>query len=206
VKNLLLVISGPSGSGKSTLCDLLVEGSGGNIALAVSHTSRPIRANEKEGVDYCFLSREEFQSNIEADRYLEWAEVHGNYYGTPKDRVSDFLKSGRDVILEIDVQGGLQVKKVFPETVLVFVTPSKFADLEERLRKRGTDSETIINTRLKNALAEFQKVPEYDYVVFNHNLHEAVRKLGIICEAEKMRTKGLTLSDFFEIIAPPVFS
>lgn len=204
MKNLLLVISGPSGSGKSTLCDLLIGKSGGNVVLAVSHTSRPIRSNEQNGLDYCFLTREEFQKNIAEDFYLEWAEVHGNYYGTPKGKVLESLNNGCDVILEIDVQGGLQVKKVFPDTVLVFVAPEKFVDLEYRLRKRGTDSEAIIDVRLKNALVELQKMPEYDYVVFNQELSEAVRQLEIIFAAEKMRTKNLTLSNFFEKITPPV--
>ena len=121
-KGLLIVVSGPSGCGKSTLCKMLLKKEGHNFGLVTSHTSRKRRTGEKDGEDYYFLSREEFQKNIDTGAYLEWAEVHGNFYGTPRDQVNNFLSKGADVLLEIDVQGGLQVRGKNDSAILIFIS------------------------------------------------------------------------------------
>ena len=182
---VVLVLSGPSGAGKSTLVDRYMERHEGDTTLVVSATTRAPRASEVEGVDYLFLGPEEFRERIGRDGFLEHAEVHGNYYGTPRDQVDEALAAGRDVLLEIDVQGGLQVKEKLPAAILCFLTPPTFEDLETRLRGRNEDSETVIAKRLANARREYLAIGRYEYVVVNDSLERAQEDLEAIVRAER---------------------
>ena len=147
-KGDLFVISAPSGAGKSTLCHRLMEETPG-VAFSVSHTTRAPRKGEVDGVDYHFVSKEQFMHMVEQEEFLEWAEVHGNCYGTSRSAVTAMLENGQDVLLDIDVQGAMQVRDVFPESVLIFILPPSLQVLERRLRNRGTDTEETIRLRLE---------------------------------------------------------
>lgn len=187
--NILIVLSGPSGAGKSTICHDYVARQSAN--LVVSTTTRKPRTGGVDGVDYNFISREEFEEGIGQNLYLEYAEVHNNLYGTPLQAVKDCLKNGNDTILEIDVQGGLQVKKQLPSAVLVFVRTKTFSTLEERLISRGTDSDAVIDVRLQNARQELEVMEEYDYFVLNDDLSVAVDDFHDVINAEKCSIKRL---------------
>lgn len=176
----LYVVSGPSGAGKSTVCKEVRKILG--INLSISATSRAPREGEKNGVDYYFLTTEEFQKKIEAGEFLEYAKVHNNYYGTLKSEVENRLKKGEKIILEIDVQGGLQVKEKFPEAQLIFFkTPTK-EELEKRLRGRNTDSEETIALRLKNSLEELEYEKKYEITIINREISQACEDLIKIIE------------------------
>lgn len=169
------MISGPSGSGKSTLARLAVERLGPSARLSISATTRPIRAGERPDVDYHFITREEFERG--RNEFLEWAEVHGNLYGTPAGPVRAALETGECVVLEIDVQGALQVKGRVPAAQLIFVNVPSFEVLETRLRARATDSEATIQRRLANARRELALADRYDFQVLNEDLDRAVDDL-----------------------------
>ena len=181
--NILIVLSGPSGAGKSTICQEYVSQNVTN--LVVSSTTRKPRHGEVDGQDYNFIERSEFEKGVEENLYLEYAEVHNNLYGTPRGQVEDFLKSGRDTILEIDVQGGLQIKEQIPSAVLVFVRTKSFATLEQRLIGRGTDSDAVIDVRLQNARRELEEIEKYDYFLLNDDLQVAVSDFLHVINAEK---------------------
>ncbi|KLU60519.1 guanylate kinase [Peptococcaceae bacterium CEB3] len=185
---LLIVLSGPSGAGKGTLCQELLR-QFPDVVYSVSATSRAARPGEMEGVHYFFRSRDEFRLMVERDELLEWAEFCGNYYGTPRFAVEQSLQAGRDVILEIEIQGALQVKKRFPQGVFIFVVPPSLDVLAERIHKRGTEAEEVIRKRLDTAVHELEYVSEYDYVVENDEILTAVEKLHSILVAEKCRVK-----------------
>ncbi len=187
--NILIVLSGPSGAGKSTICQKYVAQYSAN--LVISSTTRKPRPGEVDGVDYHFVERSEFEQGIKDNLYLEYAEVHNNLYGTPRSQVEDFLSKDGDTILEIDVQGGLQVKKQMPSAILVFVRTRSFATLQERLIGRGTDSDAVIDVRLQNARRELAMMAEYDYFVLNDDLDVAVRDLSDVINAEKCSIKRL---------------
>lgn len=187
-RGMLLVISGPSGTGKTTLCNLLLN-RGGEFGYSVSVTTRNPRKNEKDKADYTFVSEDEFKKMISDGDFLEWAIVHGDYYGTPRKYVLDNLKKGKDIVLELDVQGGLQIKGKYPrDTVLVFILPPDLKELENRLVGRATDSVEVIEKRLFNARTELKFVDCYDYLIINDNLENASAKLFKIIEAEKLKT------------------
>lgn len=188
VQGILAVISGPSGCGKGTVCRALLERSP-LTSLSISATTRQPRVGEKEGVHYYFVDRDRFKKMIAGGEVLEWAEVYGDYYGTPRRPVLDLLDRGRDVLLEIDVQGARQVKEQYPEAVLIFLYPPSFAELERRLITRGTDSAAKVKCRLEWARREMQAVCRYDYVVVNDRVDKAVAQIGSIMTAEKCRTK-----------------
>lgn len=183
-KGLLLVVSGPSGAGKGTICQEFMKAHT-DCALSVSATTRAPREGEVDGVNYFFLSHEEFRKKIEGGGFLEHAVFCENYYGTPKDEVLKMIDSGKNVILEIEVQGALQVRSHYPEAVLVFVVPPTLEELEIRLRGRGTEEDSIIAKRLERAKAEFDFIPEYNYVLVNDTVSNAVKRLESIITAEK---------------------
>jgi guanylate kinase len=186
-RRFVVVISGPSGAGKSSFVKALLRRYPVDLFYSVSATTRPRRAHEVEGSDYFFLDREEFRRRVEAGEFVEHAEVHGELYGTLKSQTERVLRSGRNVLLDIDVQGGRSVRTIYPDGVFIFVLPPSIADLEDRLRARGTDSEERIRLRLENARREMEIAREYDYTVVNDDLEDATRKVLSIIEAETCR-------------------
>jgi len=191
-KGILTVVSGFSGSGKGTIMKRLVTDYD-NYALSVSATTREPRisstgAKEQEGVDYFFISQDEFIRMIDNDELIEYARYQGNYYGTPRKYVEEQLSAGKDVILEIEVQGASKVKAKRKDTVLIFVTPPTADELASRLRKRGTETEEQIHGRLRRATEEAEYMPAYDYILVNDDLDESVAKLHGIIQSEHIRT------------------
>lgn len=182
-----MVVSGPAGVGKGTIVKLACEKANGNIHLSVSATTRAPRPIDREGVTYYFKTKEEFQTMIANNEVLEWAEYVGNYYGTPRQPVEDALSKGLDVILEIEVQGAMQIKKNFPQAVLTFVAPPNREELEKRLRGRGTETEEQILSRLETANRELAMMNQYDYVVVNDQIDQASDDLITILRAEKLK-------------------
>jgi guanylate kinase len=186
----LLVLSGPSGAGKGTLVERLLR-ERPNCVFAVSATTRPRRETEMDGVQYHFVSREEFEARRERGYFLETAEVHGKFYGTPIHEVEEKIGKGHVVVLDIDVQGGATVRRARPEAVTVFVYPPSLAELQARLRKRATDAEAVIATRLANALGEMTQYVHYDYLVVNDDLDRAAATLIAVHDAERARVARL---------------
>ncbi|MCK8828169.1 guanylate kinase [Natroniella acetigena] len=185
-KGNLIVLSGPSAVGKGTVLSALLE-EYKDIYYSVSATTREARAGEENGVDYFFMSTKKFKSLIKKNEFIEWAKVHNNYYGTPKKYVEETLANGRDVILEIDIQGAKQVKECFEEGIFVFLAPPSLDELESRIYGRGTESKKAIETRLENANQELKQVEEYDYLIINDQVKNAVKKLKAIIIAEKCK-------------------
>jgi guanylate kinase len=178
-RGLLLVVSSPSGAGKTTLCMRLRREF--NIGFSVSYTTRQPRAGETEGVEYHFVSHERFQEMAAADEFAEYAMVHGNMYGTAARQVGDALAQGRDLLFDIDFQGGRQLRQRFPgEVMLVFILPPSLRELERRLRHRGTDADEVIARRLKVARSELEHYDEYDYLIVNDDLDRAYDALRAI--------------------------
>lgn len=186
-KGQLIVISGPSGAGKGTICRELLRSYSDNLELSVSATTRKPREGELEGVNYFFKEKDEFIKMAENEEFIEYAKVHDNYYGTPRKYVIDKLEEGKNVILEIDVQGGMKVKHVFPEAVFIFIMPPSFAELKKRIAGRGTETQQDIYKRMKNAYGEVSHAHNYDYVVVNDDLRDAAAKINCILTAEKCR-------------------
>lgn len=187
-KGLLLVLSGPSGAGKGSVCKTLQE-TDPNLHLSVSLTTRPPRNGEVDGVNYYFVKHETFTKMIRGGQLLEWAKVYGNYYGTPRSFVQKSLDRGNDVILEIDIQGALQVKEKIPEAVLIFIAPPSIDELEKRLFSRGTDSKDEIRKRLSSAVDEIALAGRYDYIVVNRDIGEAAGIIRSIIISEKSRPR-----------------
>jgi len=180
----LFIISGPSGAGKGTLVDRLVTRVSG-LWVSVSATTRAPRPGEIDGEDYIFLSSEEFQRRIDTEDFLEWAEVHGNRYGTLRSTVEAHLAEGRDVILEIDPQGAFQVKDSMPSSVLIFITAPSMSELERRIRKRGAETDEQVRTRLETAERELLLVGTYNHVVENDDVVRATERLADIVESHR---------------------
>lgn len=185
-KGTLMVVSGPAGVGKGTVVKRACELAEGKIHLSVSATTRAPRPIDREGVTYYFKTKEEFQEMIAHNQVLEWAEYVGNYYGTPRQPVEDALSRGLDVILEIEVQGAMQIKKNFPDTVLTFIAPPSYEELEKRLRGRGTETEEQILSRLQTAKGELALMGEYDFIVVNDEIEQASCDLLTILRADKL--------------------
>lgn len=185
---ILFVLSGPSGAGKGTICQELLRQIP-NLQYSVSATTRKPRLGETNGINYWFKEKEEFEEMIKNDLLLEYAEVYGNYYGTPKEQVLKVLKSGKNVVLEIDPQGAMQVKAKFPEGVFIYILPPSLDELAARITKRGTDSKDSIKKRLAAATEEIQYALKYDYVVVNDKVETAVDSIATIISAEKFNSK-----------------
>lgn len=184
-KGLLIVVSGPSGAGKGTVMNKLI--AGGDYALSVSATTRSPREGEQDGINYFFKTAEEFEKMIADNEFLEYARFCGNYYGTPLSYVNQKLDEGKNVILEIEVKGAFQVKEKCPEAVLIFLAPPSMKELEERLVGRGTESPEVIAERLARAMEELDLIDDYDYVVINDDVDEAVADIRSIVKAEQRR-------------------
>jgi guanylate kinase len=185
-KGILIVLSGPSGVGKGTVCAALRKISP-ELIYSVSATTRAARQGEEEGVNYFFKTREQFQQLIDADEMLEWAEYVGNFYGTPRRFVEDMLNSGKDVILEIEVQGALKVKQKFAEGVFIFLLPPSLDELQNRIVTRGTETDEIIRNRMSIALNEIRLMEHYDYAIINDRVKSACSKIQAILAAEHCR-------------------
>ena len=184
----LFVFSGPSATGKGTICRELLKDP--DTWLSVSLTTRAPREGEEHGVHYYFVTREEYDRTVEEDGFLEHAEIYGNCYGTPKRYALEHMAAGEDVILEIEMQGALQIKKAYPEAVLIFVLPPSLRELQNRIRKRGSESEEQIAARMKTTLSEIELLPEYDYFLVNDDLDEAIATARSIMKAEHCKTAG----------------
>ena len=190
-KGLLVVVSAPSGCGKDTIVNKILEDMGDNASVSVSMTTRAMRPGEAEGVNYYYVSVDEFKSNIANGEILEYTNYGSNYYGTPIKPVKEKLQNGQVVFLVIEVEGGENVKKIFPDCVKIFVIPPSMEVLEKRLRGRGTDKEEIIAERLTIAKTELQRANEYDYIVENDVLEEAVEDVKSIIRAELLKVNNM---------------
>lgn len=185
-KGLLIVLSGPSGVGKGTVRKAVFDHPETNFKYSISMTTRQKREGERDGIDYFFKSHEEFKTLIEQDKFIEYAEYVGNYYGTPVDYVKDTIADGHDVFLEIEVEGAKQVREKFPDALFIFLAPPTLAQLEERLIGRGTDSQEVIDYRIKEARRELSLMNLYDYVVINDDVDTARQKIQCIVEASHL--------------------
>lgn len=183
---LLIVISAPSGAGKGTIINKMLE-KNNNLWLSVSETSRPMRANDIDGITYHFCTKEEFEEKIKDDYFLEYALYANNYYGTPKKYIQEHLSKGQDVILEIEIQGAMQIKKLIPEALFIFIMPPSLNELKKRLIGRNTDTKEKILERFKIAYQEMNDVTKYNYVVVNDEIDVAADKILSIIKAERCR-------------------
>ena len=184
-KGKLFVISGPSGAGKGTICNaLMADADPDELCLSISVTTREPRKGEVDGVNYYFLTEDEFSDLLAKDGLLEFAEVYGHHYGTPKEKVIEKLNAGIDVILEIEMQGALKIRKSYPDGVFIFILPPSMAELRKRITGRGTETQEAIDYRLSQALSEIAYIDKYDYAVVNGKLEEAVERVRAIIKAE----------------------
>ncbi len=199
-KGLVIVVSAPSGGGKGTILKELFKRNA-NMKFSVSATTRKPRPGEVDGQSYYFTDKEHFEELIAEGKMLEHAEYCGNYYGTPKEPIEKAVAEGYDIVLEIEVQGGAQIKKKIPDCVSVFITPPSMEVLERRLRNRGTETDEVIKNRLNTALQEIPHAKDYDYIVVNDELEKAVDELEAIIKAEKLRyERNKNLEIFDDII------
>lgn len=182
----LYVVAAPSGAGKSSLVKALLE-LDSHLAVSVSHTTRAPRGQEQQGREYHFVEVAAFQRMIDRGEFFEWAEVHGNRYGTSKAAIEQRIAGGDDVVLEIDWQGALQIKRLFPNAVLIFILPPSWAELEQRLRRRGEDGDTVIAQRLANARAEVAQARHFDFVIINALFETALFDLKAIVHSQRLR-------------------
>ncbi len=182
----LFVVAAPSGAGKSSLVKALME-IDSRIQPAVSHTTRPPRGQEKHGREYFFVSSQEFDAMVLRDSFLEWAHVHGHRYGTSRQAIEERMAQGADVILEIDFQGAINIKRIFTNAVLIFVLPPSWDELRSRLQRRGEDTAEVIDLRLKNAALEMAQAREFDFVIINELFERAVFDLKTIVHAQRLK-------------------
>ena len=185
-KGLLIVVSGASGTGKGTVCKKILNDLP-EVAYSVSATTRAPRPGEIDGKEYYFLSVDEFKTWISEEKFLEYAEVYGNFYGTPLNKIEERLNRGEDILLEIDVQGALNVKRKMPDGIYIFLLPPSLAELKRRIEGRGTENPESLSRRLKNAVAEIKIGLEYDYVVVNDSVDNAVAQIKAILTAERLK-------------------
>jgi guanylate kinase len=182
----LFVVAAPSGAGKSSLVKALLEIDAG-VAPSVSHTTRPPRGQEKHGREYFFLADDEFDRMIEREAFVEWAQVHGHRYGTSRMAIEDRIRVGNDVMLEIDYQGAINIKRLFSNAVLIFILPPSWEELRARLQRRGEDSAAVIELRLRNAAQEMAQVQHFDFVIINELFERAVFDLKSIVHAQRLK-------------------
>jgi guanylate kinase len=182
----LFVVAAPSGAGKSSLVKALLE-LDARLAVSVSHTTRPARGQEQHGREYCFISEPEFRAKIAAGDFFEWAEVHGNLYGTSKAAIEARISHGEDVVLEIDWQGALQIKKLFEHAVLIFILPPSWDELQQRLTRRGEDQPQVIQQRMVNARVEVAQARHFDFIVVNALFETALFDLKTIVHAQRLK-------------------
>ncbi len=187
-KGLLLVLSGPSGAGKGTICESFMQ-KNNDVKLSVSTTTREMRCGEIDGVSYNFITKKDFEKSLAEDGFIEHVHVFGNYYGTPKKVVEESINKGIDVLLEIEIVGAMQIKKKYPEAVLIFILPPTITELENRIVKRGTETTDQIKDRLSRALSEIRKINEYSYFIINNDIEESVDYMQSIIKAEKSSVK-----------------
>lgn len=187
-KGMLIVLSGPSGSGKGTVLGEFMKSE--DFSLSISATSRKPRQGDEEGVTYFFKTKEEFEKMIDNGEFFEYAQFNGNYYGTPKKYVLDQINNGKNIILEIEVQGAMQVKAAVPDAVLIFMTTPNIKVLRERLEGRGTETQEVIEQRLKTALEEVEYTDCYDYLVINDELEQTVSDLKTVVDTAKNKTRN----------------
>ena len=187
-KGILTVVSGFSGSGKGTIMKELMRRYADRYALSISATTRAPREGERDGIEYFFRTKEQFEQMIKEDALVEYAQYVGNYYGTPRAYVEEQLNAGKDVILEIEIQGALKVKEKFPETLLLFVTPPSAAILKERLIGRGTETMDVVEKRMQRAAEEAEGLEAYDYIVVNDDLQTCVMQMHNIIQSEHYKT------------------
>ena len=185
-KGKIIVLSAPSGAGKSTLYKEILK-KVKNLKYSISHTTRPKRSGEVNGRDYFFVNEESFKKLIKKKEFVEWAKVHGNYYGTSRSFIKKTIDSGYDVILDIDVQGAVQLRKIYPEAVLVFIMAPSFKELEKRLVLRKKDSPEVIKKRLVNAKKEVKYIPKYNYLIINDKFQDALGDLKSIIISEHLK-------------------
>lgn len=182
----LFVVAAPSGAGKSSLCKALLE-LDSRLQPSVSHTTRPPRGQEKHGREYFFVSQQEFDAMVAADAFVEWAHVHSQRYGTSKKAIEDRMAQGADVILEIDFQGAVQIKKVFANAICIFILPPSWEELRSRLERRGEDSPEVIDMRMKNAQIEVAQVAKFDFVIINELFDRALFDLKAIVHSQRLK-------------------
>lgn len=198
-RGLLVVISGPSGVGKGTVRKALFNMPKHNLVYSVSMTTREMRPGEVDGVDYYFVSKEEFEERQKSGKFLETAEFVGNFYGTPLDKVNEQLDLGNEVVLEIEVDGAQQVKKKVPDCVMIFIVPPGKQALYDRLRRRGTESEDVIKERIEKANREFKVAHLYDYIVVNDEVNNAADRIMAIIRAEHAKTER-SIHKYMELV------
>jgi guanylate kinase len=182
----LFVVAAPSGAGKSSLVKALLE-LDSHLSVSISHTTRPPRGQEQHGREYWFISPDEFAGMVERSEFFEWAEVHGNRYGTSRLGIEARLMAGEDVVLEIDWQGALQIKQLFPFAVLIFILPPSWSELEQRLRRRGEDQPEVITTRLANARVEVAQARHFDYVIINSLFETALFDMKTVVHSQRLK-------------------
>ncbi len=193
-RGLLIVVSGPSGAGKDSVCNLVKE-KNNNMWISISCTSREKRKGEEDGINYFYLTKEEFENKIKNNDFLEYAIYNNNYYGTPLYKIEENLNKGIDVVLVIEVQGALKVKKIYPDAIFLFILPPSMEELKNRLIKRGTESTEKILERFKTAYKEINEISKYNYVIVNNILDEAVSKMQSIIVAERCRVDRIEETD-----------
>ncbi|MGB9891689.1 guanylate kinase [Thermodesulfovibrio yellowstonii] len=196
-KGIIFVISAPSGTGKTTLCERLLKILP-DLKMSISHTTRQPRPYEKNGVDYFFVDKKNFEKMIANDEFIEWAEVYGNFYGTSKKVIFDLIKNEYDILLDIDTQGAKNIRKLYPDSVLIFILPPSLKELEKRLLLRNEDKD-IIDKRLSKASQEISQYKFYDYVVINDSIERALNDLLCIIYAERLKTKRIEHNKIDEI-------